>query len=329
MSNILSVVIPTYNRKKRLLNVLNILKKQTNQNFLVIISDNNSNYDVEKTILENFSNSFCEKIKVHKNIVNKGVAINLAEILSLSSSEWIWTLSDDDEPFNNSVEIIYDEIEKVRDENIGMLSFSAELPVTHMGRKIKNNKTFISFSELIDESYNIVCKEKVLEMIYLSTGVHNIKLLKDYLFLAYEYSYVHFAHVVPAIFALNDKKIKIRTSSQKIVKYLPPNGDGWNIAKVMLGLSTTSHLPLNLTKEYFGKLMELVIWIDPIRVFYHCLSDSEEEKRKYYLIYDNNFKYSYSFKRKILSFCYLILMKCSLSYFVLLLLKKIRIKMKR
>ena len=53
MSNILSVVIPTYNRKERLLNVLNILKKQTNQNFLVIISDNNSNYDVEKTILEN------------------------------------------------------------------------------------------------------------------------------------------------------------------------------------------------------------------------------------------------------------------------------------
>lgn len=329
MNEILTITIPTYNRKDRLLNILNILNEQTNKNFFIIISDNDSNYDVEKTIFENFSSPFIQKIKVYKNKINKGAAINIAEIVSLPSSEWIWTLSDDDEPFNNSVEIIYDEIEKVRDENIGMLSFSAELPVAYMGRKIKNNKTFISFSELIDDSYNIACKEKVLEMIYLSTGVHNIKLLKDYLFLAYEYSYTQLSSVAPVIFALNDNKIKIRTSSQKIVKYLPPNGDGWNTVKVMLRLSTTSHLPLNLTKEYFGKLMELVIWIDPVRMAYYCLSNLEGEKRNYYLMYDNNFKYSYSFKRRILSLCCLVLMKCPLSCFILLSLKKMRSKIKR
>lgn len=329
MSNILSVVIPTYNRKERLLNVLNILKKQTNQNFLVIISDNNSNYDVEKTILENFSNSFCEKIKVHKNIVNKGMAVNLAEILSLSSSEWIWTLSDDDEPFNNSVEMIYDEIEKIRDKNIGMLSFSVDLPKTYEGRKIKNDKILNSLSEMIDESYSTGCKTKELEIIFLSTGVHNIKLLKDYLHLAYNYSYTYLSHIIPAIIALNDKKIKIEYSSKKIVKNLPPNGDGWDTVKIMLGLSTMSHLPLKLTKEYFGKLMELVIWVDPVRMAYYCLSNLEEEKRNYYLMYDNNFKYSYSFKRRILSFCCLVLMKCPLSCFILLSLKKMRSKIKR
>lgn len=329
MSNILSIVIPTYNRKERLLNVLNMLKKQTNQNFLVIISDNNSNYDVEKTILENFDNSFSKKIKVHKNIVNKGRTVNLAEILSLSLSEWAWILSDDDELLDNSVEIIYKEIKEIGDKSIGMLSFSAELPKTYKGRKIKNDKILNSLSELINESYATDCRMRELEMIFLSTGVQNIKLLKDYLYLAYEYSYTYLPYIIPVIFALNDKKIKVKYSSKKIVKNLPPNGDGWDIVKVMLGLSTMSHLPLKLTKEYFGKLMELVIWVDPARMAYYCLSDLEEEKRNYYLMYDNNFKYSYSFKRRILSFWCLVLMKCSLSCFILLSLKKMRSKIKK
>ena len=79
MSFKLSICIPTFNRPSQLPNCLNsicIAKANSNLDFDVCISDNNSNYDVKK-IIDNFS----DKLKINLNINKKfRLSTNLAKL---------------------------------------------------------------------------------------------------------------------------------------------------------------------------------------------------------------------------------------------------------
>ena len=73
----LSICIPTYNRQNELPNCLNsilIASKKTNLDFEVCISDNGSNYDVNK-IVSQFDDKL--KIRLNKNKENLGYQPNL------------------------------------------------------------------------------------------------------------------------------------------------------------------------------------------------------------------------------------------------------------
>ena len=64
----LSICIPTYNRPNQLPNCLNsiyIAKKNSNLDFDVCISDNNSSYDIKKLV-----NDYKEKLNIVLNIRN-------------------------------------------------------------------------------------------------------------------------------------------------------------------------------------------------------------------------------------------------------------------
>ena len=89
----ISICIPTYNRPDNLINCLNSLSLQTNKNFEVCISDNGSNQDMEK-IIEPYKNKL--KIKYSKNEKNLGAALNFLKVASMSESDFIWFLGDDD-----------------------------------------------------------------------------------------------------------------------------------------------------------------------------------------------------------------------------------------
>ena len=89
----ISICIPTYNRPDNLINCLNSLSLQTNKNFEVCISDNGSNQDMEK-IIEPYKNKL--KIKYSKNEENLGAALNFLKVASMSESDFIWFLGDDD-----------------------------------------------------------------------------------------------------------------------------------------------------------------------------------------------------------------------------------------
>ena len=92
----LSICIPTFNRRDKLPNCLNsiyIASKKTNIDFEVCISDNGSDYNVDD-IVNKFNDKF--KIKVNKNKSNIGYMSNLIKVISLSESEFVWAIGDDD-----------------------------------------------------------------------------------------------------------------------------------------------------------------------------------------------------------------------------------------
>ena len=105
----LSICIPTFNRPIKLENCLNSLALQTNKNFEVCVSDNNSSYNVKKLI-----NTFKKKLNIRfsKNNKNIGFAKNLLKSTSMARKEFIWLLGDDDLLINSAVDSLLKKIEK-------------------------------------------------------------------------------------------------------------------------------------------------------------------------------------------------------------------------
>ena len=99
----LSICIPTFNRPSQLPNCLNsiyIAKKNSNLDFNVCISDNGSNYNV-KQVTDNFKDKLDIILNINKK--NLGYQPNLLKAISLSQSEFVWAIGDDDLLMPNSL----------------------------------------------------------------------------------------------------------------------------------------------------------------------------------------------------------------------------------
>ena len=102
----LSICIPTYNRPNQLPNCLNsiyLAKKNSNLDFDVCISDNNSSYDI-KELIKNYENKLNITLNINKE--NTGYQPNLAKAISLSNSEFVWSIGDDDLLVPKSLKIL-------------------------------------------------------------------------------------------------------------------------------------------------------------------------------------------------------------------------------
>ena len=110
MSETLSICIPNFNRVKCLRNCLESIykaKKNSELNFDVCISDNNSTEDVESVINE-YNDKL--KIKFNKNLKNLGLGINILKSVELSNAEFAWIIGNDDmllEKTLNCLEVLF------------------------------------------------------------------------------------------------------------------------------------------------------------------------------------------------------------------------------
>lgn len=301
----LTIVIPTYNRKDRLTVVLSGLFKEKNQKFNIIILDNCSDYSIEKDILEK-ENFDKKRIKIIKRQQNIGMIGNVTSCLVASESKWMWLLSDDDEVMEDAIKKIYNEIES--NDGIAAFKFSTE-GIGVMGEE--QNIVINSLEEFIDYYYGDGNISPSGNLVFMSNNVFNMELLKEYIKYAFDYSYTQVPHMIPIIIGLNEKKIKIKFSEKKIVKYISPElGKSWSVKKIGLGASTFSHLPLSLNKEYFKKFLKIIMWIDYRWSYKSLLLDSKEKREYYYkLMYVNIYKYYLKPAKKIKYYMYLISLK--------------------
>lgn len=95
---LLSICIPTYNRRERLLDCLNSILVSSSLcrddfKFEICISDNNSNYDINE-IIKNFEKKL--SIKLNKNSKNLGFANNAIKCIEMAKGEYTWLIGDDD-----------------------------------------------------------------------------------------------------------------------------------------------------------------------------------------------------------------------------------------
>ena len=104
--HILTIAIPTYNRNKKLLRLLDLLKEEIVRLHLsdvvrIIISDNSDNTETEKAIATFKSDTI--DLQFYKQKENIGFDRNILFLYEQCISKYIWFISDDDSPLPNGL----------------------------------------------------------------------------------------------------------------------------------------------------------------------------------------------------------------------------------
>ena len=295
----LSVIIPTYNRKEQLKKQLELLLA-TNNSLLeeIIILDNHSDYDIT-TMISSFE---LDKFRIVIQPINVRVNNNLASIFVHIKTKWFWLLSDDDEIETDSIDKIYKEIEDTTDD-VGLIKFS-RTGVIQQNHIVGDLKDFIDY-------YHRDKEIRGGDLVFISTNVYNIEVVKKYIGYAFEYAYTYIAHLIPIFKGLEQSAFKVKFSDKEIVKYIPPRGDGYSFATVGKGLSTLSHLPLDISKKDRKRFLMLSMSISyKTMILWSLRNDSVEEFR---IIYNNIYRYYLSFTQNIIAKTFMVTMSYSLS----------------
>ena len=100
MIDLISIVIPTYNRSAELKRALKSVLSQTYKNFEVIVVDNNS-IDNTDTMLKNLNDQRIRLLKINNNGI---IAASRNMGINASNGEWIAFLDSDDWWHSNKLE---------------------------------------------------------------------------------------------------------------------------------------------------------------------------------------------------------------------------------
>lgn len=313
LRNGLSIIIPTYNREKQLYNQLKLIF-ESNINLIeeIVIIDNHSDYDILNLVASFNSN----KIRLVRQPFNVKVHNNIAFCFYYVKTEWFWLLSDDDEILDNAIENIKEEIEEIPSD-VCMIKFA---------RTNSSQKNYIANN--LESFIDYYINEKIIrrgDLVFMSTNVYNTIKLKDYLGFAFEYAYTYVPQIVPIIKGLDEKQVSIKFSDTCIVKYLPPREGNYSFATVGKGLSTFSHIPLNLSKVYWSKFLNIMMSIKYTTMIAWSLKfESAKELR---IIYNNIYRYYIPLKDKMIVKIFIYMMSNQITKRILIYIYK-RIKTK-
>ena len=264
----LSICIPTYNRKERLIAQLQSLSVQPDiKSVPIIISDNGSNYSVYNEVLPIFLESL--DLNVFRFDVNTSVVVNISSCYLYAKTDWVWILGDDDETIQGVLPRIIRDIKTVSSEVV-MIKYSLD----NEGFCPNESEIVGNFSEYMNhykKAMQIYSGRHHLlagDCAFVSTCVMRTGKLSEIADLAFFYGYNQLAFMVPALFSLG-KGGKIQFSSYKIVRYVTPEpGKHWPILSFMLGLCTWRDMPLaadESEKRSFVRMMANMISIKDFR----------------------------------------------------------------
>ena len=203
---ILTIAIPTYNRKKFLLNKLKFFTKIDNLDIEIIIVQNNSNTInlVNKDDFKKFKN-----IKIFNNKTNIGGNLNIIKCIELANSEWIWILGDDDDIHENSINLILDDLYSNLDKSIICINYSTSIYEHKKNQIIKNTYDFF---DIFNKS-----KRSCSNTLFISANVLKLEDLKKNINYGYSYS-ESFAPHLAMLFSIISKYNKhIYLNEKKII----------------------------------------------------------------------------------------------------------------
>ena len=128
---VFSIIVPTYNRQKKLFELLDSLEKQTYKNFEVIVIDDCSDNIVFLSKSYNFS------CRIIRNDVNLGVAMSRNKGVEMAKSKWVMFLDDDDRFDESKCQTIKQHIDK--NPYINFIYHPAICCMTNEGYSYKTN----------------------------------------------------------------------------------------------------------------------------------------------------------------------------------------------
>lgn len=246
----LTICIPTYNRKERLLHQLDSLYKQHSiYDVNILIIDNASNYNVKEAIIDHFGEENVNNLTVHVNRTNLGLEANICMPFLLAKTKWIWTLGDDDKTLEGSLDIILSDINE--HPNYAGFIYSINGMSPHKNISHFELGGFIQY--LNDESIHPG------DLFFLSTKVFNLEMLLPFVGNAFRECINCVGHLVPFFYCLDKKCGIIATRDKAIVQYLPPQkGTGYKRDRIAYEFSLISYMELNIDHAHWKLLCKYI-----------------------------------------------------------------------
>ena len=243
----LSIFIPTYNRKERLLNMLgSIVSQPLGTEVSITVLNNHSDYDVEKAIEEGLGVEKTKKISVINNRSNVGLSMHIALPIYYCKTKWLWILSDDDKTTENSLEIIKSDMESYSDYTC--IKYSLEGFTTHNDETMTTLEQLVSYYGRIDKNQG--------EFIFISNNLFNMEKIEPFIGSIISYSYNAVAGILPYVYSLDAGDHKVLMRSKSVVSYLPPQkGSEWNYIEITTRLITLVDYPYKSSGKTIRKLM--------------------------------------------------------------------------
>lgn len=244
-----TVLIPTYNRKENLEATLKALSEQENENFNIVISDNCSNYSIEKEILTYLPPKFKDRIKVHHHRFNIGGTANILGLLGLCETEYGWMLGDDDCVQPGAIENIYSAVEKYP---------SASVLWFLLGDRFKEDWLINNMKELNE----FLCElNNRGDFIFCSNKVYKIPAISAYMDMTYRYTYTRISQCFPMMESLKrNEQIGIIGEKHLIEHGGFPEGITWDVGKTVLGLKTIIDYPTGLKWEEHCRFVRSIMF---------------------------------------------------------------------
>ena len=295
----ISIVIPTYNRKKQLSQQLNsIFNEDLSCIYEVIVLDNNSDYDIYEE-LNQYSNT---NFRIVRNSFNVRMSTNIMNSFLHCKTKWMWILSDDDEICKGAIKIVHNNIKT--NKHAGYIKFSTD-GTGSVGLESKSEV------KSLEEFIKYYSSDKLIRggnAVFLSNGVFNLENLYPFLGYGFEFSYTYISFLIPVLLGLN-KGIPVVFIDEKIVIYHIPKNGTWPFDEVALGLSTLSHVPLNLEKHYFKNLLNIFMIVKFKKLFIYLLKNKTKNAAMIYrLTHDNIYKLYLRRTKKLISYFLAILL---------------------
>lgn len=243
----ITICIPTYNRPDALERQLTSLMRQDLEKiYEIIILDNASNYDVH-ALLNKFNS---DKVRLIRHKFNLGMGINVVMPMLFCESKWVWLLSDDDQISADAISVIGEQISIARPET-GMIKFGRD--------GVVNRPCIVSTLEDYVDYYYFERSPRRGDVVFLSTCVLNLEVLNEHIPRGFEYSYSLLGFFIPVIMGLDKKQVQVTFCSSTLVKYCPPEDDGWCRLAGAEKISTIAHLPVSLRGLHRKRFLNILM----------------------------------------------------------------------
>jgi len=233
----LSIVIPTYDRNKLLLDSVEKLLTQLTLDVELIILDNASSERVEDTLSDVLKNSTASRIQVVRNIANIGAYANILRSFEVAQGPWVWILGDDDEISSTSIRNIFECIENLEADTI-FINFRTQ----SMGLRNERPTSFYAigqegFVDKVDYPGNIN---------FMSVGLWHAPSVIKSLGVAYHYAYSMSPTFILLLNSLEKTKKCLFSNITLIGDVaLVESAGKWRFRDFILGWNTILELPIS------------------------------------------------------------------------------------
>jgi glycosyltransferase involved in cell wall biosynthesis len=279
----LTIAIPTYNRNDALRRTVEALLPQLGPECELLIIDNCSPKPVAETLADLLPPAQ-RRMRVVRNAANIGMNANLVRCHELCNTEYLWTLSDDDLPKPDAVQIIREHI--TRYPECVFFNFCAEGLFARERTVLTNG-----LDELIGES------EKFF-LLLMSINVYKNTEIVPYLNVGYHYAY-SFAGFLAMLFLAVRNRAGVCCLSQQVLvaqNLAVPAKHLWSRLSLALGLMTLLELPLGprSRKAIWAKAREFIYSPEALVYQLLLLTESERDPQLGLYLFDQiSFKLAY------------------------------------